>query len=360
MAKKKDKKVKRRILKAKISHLSLCPRGMNQIQTMYKADDGVDHNISLATIVKEGMTEQGEILAVVYAPEMIDGEGDIASAAVIKEMAYDFSANGQGIDIRHNEQTLEVKDAYIAESFIIQKGDPRFANTKDYDGNEVDVTGGWGTVLKVNDEGLRKDYREGKWGGISMGGLMLAKPEEPVTKLFKKLERFLSTKSKKEKSENTMALTKEDKIEIAELVKSTMADTNKEAMEKAKKEADDKKAKGDEKKLGMGYVQPILKSNPTEEEVDKHRRCLEIYELSKSVNSGDSRAVFDFMEKSKEIAQSEDLNAALAKQQSTSYETFFTSNQDATSAKKAQGNSDDPMGDAILADIEKEEKADAA
>ena len=72
------REIKRRILKAKISFLSLCPRGMNQIQTMFKSEDGENHEVFLSTLIKGDMTEQGELLAVVYAPDMVDGEGDTA------------------------------------------------------------------------------------------------------------------------------------------------------------------------------------------------------------------------------------------------------------------------------------------
>ncbi|MCK5614265.1 terminase, partial [Candidatus Pacearchaeota archaeon] len=44
------------------------------------------------------MNEQGEITCVVYAPDMVDSQGDSASAAVIKDFAYDFAKNGGNID----------------------------------------------------------------------------------------------------------------------------------------------------------------------------------------------------------------------------------------------------------------------
>lgn len=171
---------KRRIKKAKVDFISLVPKGANLLRTMYKSADG---HFELATLTKD-INEQGEIYAVVYAPELRDHQGDIASAEVIKEMAYDFAKSGLGIDIRHNEKPLSKDDIFVAESTIIQKGDDRFAGITDYDGNTVDVEGGWGVVLKVENEDLRKMYREGDWQGVSMGGSMLVveDKDEPLEK----------------------------------------------------------------------------------------------------------------------------------------------------------------------------------
>ncbi len=106
-------------MKAAISFLSLCPKGANNIQTVYKAEDGKNHNIELATAVGK-LSDDGELTAVVYAPDMVDSQGDSDSAQVIKDFAYDFGANGKGIDIKHDEEVLDVAKVFVAESFIIQ------------------------------------------------------------------------------------------------------------------------------------------------------------------------------------------------------------------------------------------------
>lgn len=156
----------RRILHAKPKHVSLVRRGANKIPSLYKSDDdGV-----LDTIFKAGddFEERGELLAVVYAPEYRDSHGDIASADVIKEMCHEFARDGAGIDIRHNERVVPKSAAYVAENFVIQKGDPRFADLKDADGQQVDPTGGWGMLIKIDDPALRQLYREGIWNGVSL------------------------------------------------------------------------------------------------------------------------------------------------------------------------------------------------
>lgn len=158
----------RRILKAKINFLSLCPRGANQLPTILKADDTFD----IQTLVKANgdFDVRGELLNVVYAPELRDSQGDIASAEVIKDAMYEAAKSGMNIDIRHNNVAVAKDKAYIAESFIVQKGDARFADFKDYSGKVVDVTGAWATVVKIDDTDLRAKYKSGEWNGVSMGG----------------------------------------------------------------------------------------------------------------------------------------------------------------------------------------------
>ena len=349
MAKVKDKKKAKRIVKAKIDFISLCPRGANSFSTIYKADDG-DKSVDLTTICKD-MNEQGEIIACVYAPETIDSQGDIASAAVIKEFAHDFQKNGAGIDIRHNEEALEKDDIYVAESFIIQKDDPRFADMMDYEGNSVDVTGGWGAVLKVDSEELRELYRSGDWGGVSMGGMAIKKSTEDTetkSRLKQVLEAIKPTKKEnksKNNTENIMPLSKEDKKEMVDLVKETMVEITKSAeeakAEKLKKELDESKGK-----LGMNYPAPVLKDN-SPEGVEKHRKALEIYELSKEVDSTDSRAIFDFQQKASEIAKCENLEETLNKQATSVYDSYFSTNQSTDEIKKSTDLSNDPVAQAL-------------
>jgi len=338
----KDKKVKR-IVKAKIDFISLCPKGANYLSTIYKAEGG-NQNVELSTICKD-MNEQGEIIAAVYVPERVDTQGDIASAAVIKEFAHDFQKNGAGIDIRHNEEVVSKDAVYVAESFIIQKDDPRFADIEDYDGNQAEVTGGWGVVLKVDDEELRESYRSGEWSGVSMGGAA-HKKDDTDSKLIKILKDLFGDPKKvikkQKNTENDMALTKEDLAQVSETVVKTMADVNKKAEEAAAEKL--KKEQKDTPKLGLGYPEPVLKASPTDEDLVNHRKCLEIYELSKEVDSSDSRAVFNFETLKKEISNSKDLDKTMQKQTQDVYASVFTTNQDTDEIQKNLDEDDNDGG----------------
>lgn len=165
------KPARRRITKAKITHISLVPRGANQMRVVYKSDTDT---AEFDTLIKDDMLEEhGELTAIVYAPEVVDSQGDVASADVIKEMAYEFAKSGLGsIDLKHDGKDLSRNDAWVAESFLVSKSDAkgRFSEVTDYSGQKVDLTGAWAVVIKIDNPDLRQLYRDGKWDGVSMFG----------------------------------------------------------------------------------------------------------------------------------------------------------------------------------------------
>lgn len=170
-----------RIKSAKIKSLTLCPRGKNQLRTLYKSEDG---SIAVELLIKASANfdECGEIVACAYPPNHADTDGDWCEVGVCKEMAHGFMQNGAVLDLQHNGQPIPKDKAYIAETFVIQKGDPRFAGMTTYTGNSVDVTGGWGVVIQVDDLQLRKDYRSGAWSGVSLEGSAIADRTPPPIK----------------------------------------------------------------------------------------------------------------------------------------------------------------------------------
>jgi len=364
LSKSNKNKRKRQILKAKIGFISLCPAGANTIRTMYKSDDG-DKNIDLQ-VLSNKMTEQGEITCVVYAPDMEDSQGDQATAAVIKDFAYDFAKNGGEIDIRHNEKPLSKEDIFVAESMIIQAGDERFEKMEDYDGDPVDVTGGWGVVLKVEDEELRDLYRSGEWGGVSMGGMMRVKDTSDESNVEKILKTIFAPLLKLKKQENTdMSLSDKDLKQVVEVVNKSLeardeviakkAEEVKAAKEKAEKE------NASETKLGIGMTEPVLKTDPSADDISRHRKNLAIYELSKKVDPKNSSDLFEFETKATEIAKSEKLDEVLNKQKGSSYERFYKTNQDTTDVTNqvvGQNGEDTVYADKILKEMDEEDAAE--
>jgi hypothetical protein len=163
----------KRIHKAKIEFITLCPKGKNRMPVLYKADG----TVAFDTLMK-ATEDAGELTAIVYPVERADADDHLASAEVIKDMAHDFQKEGGQIDIRHDGKAVGKENAYVAESFIVQKGDPRFVDLKDYNDEPVDATGAWATVIKIDDPELRRLYREGEWNGVSMAGRGLLSVEK--------------------------------------------------------------------------------------------------------------------------------------------------------------------------------------
>jgi len=256
------------------------------MRCLYKeADSSIEFN----PLIKVDM-EKGELTAVVYAPERRDAEGDIASADVIKEMAYSFQKNGGKIDIRHNEKPLTIEQAYVAETFIIQPHDPRFSDF------EEDVAGGWGVLLKIDDPELRQLYREKKWEGISLHApqalLEIEKSNDEEISLFQKLKDFFAPKNTQE-----IEMTKEELI----LNNKTLVESIVEGLAKVLKPAETKTLveETEEKTEEITFEGDRL----NKEHVERHLKKLRQHQLIKSVNFNDPKEVENYY---KTLSKSDD------------------------------------------------------
>lgn len=236
--------------------------------------------------------EKGQLTAVVYAPEHRDAQGHIASADVIEKMAHSFMEEGAKLDIKHNLKDLKKNQAYVAESFIIQKGDPRFTGIKDHLGKETDPTGGWGMILQLLDEDLKKQYREGKWNGVSLfsypGEYQLEPEDDPVKKALDEFQRRLQGKS-----DFTM-----DKNELADLLKA-----NNEALIAALKPKEEKKE--EPKSGGPEDGKPIFKGDFTDiEALKKFQNEVQLYELRQKYDFTEPTQLAKYVEELEEFKKS--------------------------------------------------------
>lgn len=261
----------RRINKASVEFISLVPKGANKMPVLYKADGTVEFDT-----LSKASEDAGELLNVVYTPEHRDSQGDIADARVIKEMAYDAAQRGLAIDVRHNGKALPREAAYLAESFLVAKGDSRFQDWKDTDGQAVDLTGAWATVIKINDPELRRLYREGEWGGVSMAGQaeVVTQKEDDAPGWFTKALHALGLKATREEAVDM------EKQELLDVLKASNAALLKELKPK-----------------------PVEKEAPPEVDlndpkaVEAHLAKLRQEELAKSVDLTDPKAVEAHLEK---------------------------------------------------------------
>lgn len=289
----------RRIVEADIEYISLVPKGANRLPAIYKAETG---GFELSTLLKLGddFMEKGELTAIVYAPEMRDSQGDIASAEVIKDMMYRAAQRGLKIDMRHDESPLAKEQAYIAESFIVQKGDARFASIKDYDGKPVDVTGAWATVIKIEDKSLRQLYKDGKWQGVSMGGkarLQADKSDDIADAVAKKLAQKMGltseefTMDKKEADEMIAKATATIATEVAKAVA--------EAMKPPVKKDDTKPADTAPAALPC----PVFKGDYSDTAaVAKHAESVKRWKLAKEVDWTDADSILKYNEELAKLA----------------------------------------------------------
>lgn len=333
----------RRIIDADIQFLSLCPLGKNGLRTLYKSDD---QQVEFQSVTKElpDFDERGELVACVWAPNRLDADKDFCDEETVVKLAHSFMRNSAPLDIVHNCETLPKEAAYVAESFIIQKDDPRFSGMTDYEGEPVDVTGGWGVVVKVEDPDLRKAYREGEWQGVSMYGPAKLK-DEPLQKadmqevvaslkrLFEQAEQpgelsisahtnfegdrlhvsvseFLTTELSIEKAkadelarrfvanlnkENEMKLTDEQKAEIGEMVKASVAEALATAAPAAPPAPEPKPEPAKKSNIpeGVDFKDPAA--------VQAHARDTEIANLAEATDWADPESIKQYNEKLADI-----------------------------------------------------------
>ncbi|RLB78179.1 MAG: hypothetical protein DRH24_14885 [Deltaproteobacteria bacterium] len=270
----------RKIKKAKIQFISLVPKGANNFPVLFKADGSIE----IRSLTK--MQEEGELLSVVYAPGIVDSQGDFADAKVIKEMAYDFLRRGGEIDLQHSGKPLSKEQAFVAESFLIHKGDERFKDFRDYSGKKVDVTGGWGMVIKIEDEELRKLYREGQWNGVSMFGPAQMEEVAEVEKenaLLSLVKKILGQKTEDvDVDEIKEMLSKmNQRLEALEAEK-------KAALEKLQKEAEEQKQK--ELEALKKKIEELEKQKKDEKSDEKETPEEKLARLQKEKEEADKKA----------------------------------------------------------------------
>ena len=287
---------KRRITRGEISFISLCKRGANRMPVIYKEDGAFDCEMLLKAA--DDFMERGELLAVVYAPEFRDTQGDIADATVIKDMMYGAAKRGESIDIRHDGKALSKDQIYVAERFIVQKGDERFKDFKDYAGNPVDVTGAWATVLKIEDQTLRDNFKKGDWNGVSMGGradFALEKDESLADRVVAGLARKFGLTNEEDdemKPEEFKTLMAENNTVLAEAIGKSVGD----AIAKGGKPDGDTGKDGD--KDEDKNKPPVFKGDPSKaEDVQKHQDALAKWELAKDVDWSSAESVKTYHEK---------------------------------------------------------------
>lgn len=178
-----------------VSCISLVKSGANKKSIIYKSGEVVAPNLEREIkIVKS--SDEGMVYAVVYSPDEIDTQGEFADANTIKKAAYGFMKSGftKNIDKEHDFKSV---DAYVAESWLVRKGDPLFPNEKE---------GSWAVGIKLESDELKAAVKSGEIAGISMAGLaskieQTTKSERIIDTFLKGLENIFKN-SKTQKGEN--------------------------------------------------------------------------------------------------------------------------------------------------------------
>lgn len=160
-----------------VSWISLVDKGANRKSIIFKSDKFVSDKLLKTIDIKKTDEEKHLVYGIVYAPDEVDAHGDFSKAATIENAAHEFmkERNTQNVDKQHS---LEKQPAYIAESWIVRKGDELFP----------EEIGAWAVAIKVEDEELWLAVKSGEIGGISLYGEAEVEPDE---NLFRKFVKWL-------------------------------------------------------------------------------------------------------------------------------------------------------------------------
>jgi hypothetical protein len=107
--------------------------------------------------------EEQTVSGIVLQPEVVDAQGDIMSADVIKQAAYDFLQNfNKSTKLGLQHTTFPKGKLALVESYVAPNGIVLGAKTV--------KQGSWIMTVKVLDAEVWKKVKEGKIAGFSIGG----------------------------------------------------------------------------------------------------------------------------------------------------------------------------------------------
>jgi len=261
----------RKIKRAHITTIALCKSPKNGLRTVLKAN-GV---LELRALSKA--QGKDELLAVVYAPDRVDADDEFTDASVIKAMAHEYVRDHRMLDIEHDGEILSKDQAFLAESFIISKGDERFDDWKGHEDEVVgDLTGAWAVVIKLVDPTLQKALKDGLLDGVSMFGKAALEPLETKAASKRVAERIGAAKNNPQDFEMDETKLKGLFAELTQtLVKALEPLT---AVAKA----------GEGKEVKPSAIEaPVFKGDPTsDKDLEVFEKQLVGYELRKGMEDG--------------------------------------------------------------------------
>lgn len=145
-----------------VQFISLVRKGANKKTILWKSTD-TEPPFSWKIDITKTDEDKRLVFGIVYSPGEIDSQGDMTDAAEIEKAAYGFlkaSRTGSGVDKDHT--FTPEGGAFVAESWIVRKGDPIFPDQPE---------GSWAVAIKVDTDELWNAVKSGDIGGLSMGGL---------------------------------------------------------------------------------------------------------------------------------------------------------------------------------------------
>lgn len=145
-----------------IKYISLVRAGANRRSIIAKDDQSLVIELPIA---KSDVAKR-IVYGIVYSPDEPDAHGDFASADEIEKAAYRFMAGARTVGSIDRDHSYKAGDNFVAESWIIRKGDPLFPGER---------AGAWAVGIKVVSDDDWAAIQKGEIQGLSMAGTAVRK-----------------------------------------------------------------------------------------------------------------------------------------------------------------------------------------
>jgi hypothetical protein len=167
----------RELKSIKIRSISLMPHAKNNLPVFFPASNMIE----LKNVVLN--SADGLLTVIVYDLEVGIIKDCSVAPDVAYNMAHDYLRSGAKLERFHSGRAIRKSQAAVVESYVVQQGDPRFRNIRDYENQLIDVTGAWVVVIKLFDKNLKALYRGMQaWNGVSIFGEASIKEEPEVSR----------------------------------------------------------------------------------------------------------------------------------------------------------------------------------
>lgn len=241
----------KRLSDIEITHISLVKEGANGKTVIYKSKEECGEYSRDVKIVKSN-DEKGIVYGIVYSPDEIDSQGDMASAEEIEKAAFSFmkSLNINNVDKNHD---FKPEGAFVCESWIVKSGDPLFSDQK---------VGSWAVGIKLESNELRDAVKKGDLKALSMAGTATKQDDGLLKSLLKGFEAILKGLNKENSLKEGENLQKDKEVEdvlkgLEDInIKFKELDTLREEINELKNEL--KKSKQDVEKQDVNVIKGAL------------------------------------------------------------------------------------------------------
>lgn len=161
----------RLITSARILFVSLVPDRKNRLPVFFQHQEIFE----LKTLMLKSRPRLLKV--VIFSPEPDPSIGYYLDETFLEKTAHAYLRDGAKLEFRCNGQELTRDRAAVVESFMIQPGDRRFLDLKDYTNRYVESENAWALFIELFDSRLQNlFFGPQSWSGISVFAEAVSEP----------------------------------------------------------------------------------------------------------------------------------------------------------------------------------------